>query len=132
MGSRRASGRCMLQQGKNFICIAGNREMKKTARTCHSGRALGFCQDLLNTSLQLKLPLGCLVASKVDWDCGGAGRLASRLAPKHQTRFNEPTLTEGTWLAGSKVPLEGLDNTQWLSHAGKEVSQLAETNSSLF
>lgn len=75
-------------QEKRPICIAGNGTMWRTTRTRHSGQALGFCQDFLNTPSQLKLPLGCLAASKADWDCEGAGRLASRLSPKHQTRFN--------------------------------------------
>jgi len=75
-------------QEKNPICIAEKTAMQKTTRTCHSGQALGFCQDFLNSPLQLKFPLGCLAVCKAVWDWEGAGKLASGIALKHQTIFN--------------------------------------------
>lgn len=60
--------------------------MQKTTRTRRSGQALGFCQDFLNTPSQLKFPVGCLAVCKAAWE--GAGKLASGIAPKHQTIFN--------------------------------------------
>lgn len=84
----RACFRIACLQEKNPICIAGKTAMQKPTRTRHSGQTLGFCQDFLNTPSQLNFPLGCLAVCKANWDWKGAGKLASEIAPKHQTTFN--------------------------------------------